>query len=65
MMKIKIVDSDACGSAPGGSTSLDNRFAVDHTTHNTTTTILESKRREEVKTGGYNWGKIIVVNGEK
>jgi len=60
-----IVDSDACGSAPGGSTSLDNRSAVDHTTHNTATAILERKTGKEVKTGSYHWGKIIVVSGEK
>lgn len=60
-----IVDSDACGSASGGSTSLDNRFAVDHTTHNTTTAILERKTGKEVKAVSYHWGKIIVVSGEK
>ena len=60
-----IVDSDTCGSARSGSTSLDNRFAVAHTLHNATTAILGTETRKEVKTTGYNWGKIIVVRGEK
>ena len=30
---LNIVDSGACGSASGGPTSLDNRFAVTHTDH--------------------------------
>ena len=64
MMKIKIVDSDTCGSAESGSTSLDNRYAVTHTSHNTTTAILERKTRKEVKTGSYHWGKVIVISGE-
>ena len=63
MVKIKIVDSDACGSAKSGPTSLDNRYAVTHTSHNTTA-ILGRKTRKEAKTAIGQWGKIVVVSGE-
>jgi len=59
-----IVDSDACGSACGGPTSLDNRFAVVHTLHNTTAMLKQRTRKEGIG-GIYQWGKIIVVSGEK